>query len=44
VVVSTGLVSGGLTRTFALNGSSVVSVVVSAPQSGTQWNFQLDCP
>jgi hypothetical protein len=43
-VVSTGMISGSGTRDFQLRGSSLVTVVVSAPQSGTAWLFSLGCP
>jgi hypothetical protein len=43
-VINTGLTSGSRTVAFELRGSPRVGVAVSAPQSGTQWNFQLSCP
>jgi hypothetical protein len=41
--LNTGSVSNTGSKTFALSGS-IVFVTVSAPLSGTAWNFTLSCP
>ena len=42
-ILNTGSISGGGSKTFALS-SSIVFVTVSAPLSGTAWDFSLSCP
>jgi hypothetical protein len=42
-ILNTGSVSGGGSKSFAL-ASSIVFVTVSAPLSGTAWDFSLSCP
>jgi hypothetical protein len=44
VFTTGGLVSGAGSTAFQLKGSSVVFVTVTAPLSGTAWEFALDCP
>ena len=44
VFSTAGLVSGQGGSTFSLAGSSIVYVTVSAPLSGTAWEFSLSCP
>ena len=44
VFTTGGLVSGTGQKSFALTGSPLVFVAVSAPQSGTAWQFSLTCP
>jgi len=39
-----GLVSGTGGKTFVIPPASVVFVAMSAPNSGTLWNFELSCP
>ena len=38
------LVSGAASANVLLNGTGIVFVAVNAPNSGTQWEYQLSCP
>jgi hypothetical protein len=44
VFATNGLVSGRSATSFPLRGSSIVFVTVTAPRSGTAWEFALGCP
>jgi hypothetical protein len=44
VFTTGGLVSGSSSASFQLKGSPIVFVAVTAPLSGTAWEFTLGCP
>lgn len=44
VFTTSGLVSGGTTVQVPFSGSRIVFVVVSAPNSGTAWDYSIGCP
>lgn len=43
VFTTGGLVSGSANTSFTLSGSSIVFVTVTAPNTGTAWNYRLGC-